>query len=178
MALALTFLDRKLIDTAVAAPDGAVYYTTTSTHGFRGRKITTITAGSGLVGSINWRDDLFVINGVAKKWDQLKSRSGGFLSSEREWNWDGRPYTLKYHNSQKELLATPNYNSVAGTVRFTTYDPHLFHENDRAVLYLPHQMQDEIERMFVLMAILQTEMRRQDKQRGARNVGVAAAVAA
>ncbi|KAJ7748386.1 hypothetical protein B0H16DRAFT_1725571 [Mycena metata] len=177
-ALPLTFVDRKLIDTPVVGPDGAVFYTLTSTHGFRGRKVTTIMAASGLVGIINWREDHFIINGVERKWDQIRARSGGIFSSEREWNWDGRPYTLKYHHSNKELLATPNFNSVAGTVRFTTYDTHLFHENERAVLYLPSQMQDEIERMFLLMAILQTEMHRQDKQRGARNAGAIAAASA
>ncbi|KAJ7035851.1 hypothetical protein C8F04DRAFT_1096935 [Mycena alexandri] len=178
MALPLTFMDRKLTDSPVVGPDGGVYYTLSTTHGFRGRKITTITAASGLVGFINWRDDLFVINGVEKKWDHIRAKSGGIFSSEREWNWDGRPYTLKYQNSHKELLATPKFNSVAGTVRFTTYDVHLFHENDRAVLYLPHQMQDEIERMFLLMAILQTEMHHQDRQRGARNAGIVASASA
>ncbi|KAJ7762141.1 hypothetical protein B0H16DRAFT_1529811 [Mycena metata] len=164
MALALTFMDRKLTDSVVVCPDGGLYYTLSTTHGFRGRKITTITAASGLVGIINWREDVFVLNGVEKKWNQIRARSGGIFSSAREWNWDGRPYTLKYHNSHKELLATPNFDSTAGTVRFATYDVHLFQKNDPAVLYLPHQMQDEIERMFLLMAILQTEIDRQDSE--------------
>jgi hypothetical protein len=47
-------------------------------------------------------------------------------------------------------------------VRFTPYRPHLLHANERATIYLPHQMQDEIERMFLLMVVLQTEMKRQD----------------
>ncbi|KAJ6462637.1 hypothetical protein C8R47DRAFT_1202155 [Mycena vitilis] len=58
--------------------------------------------------------------------------------------------------------ATPTTANVALTVRFTPYHSHLLHDNERAVLYLPQQMQDEIERMFLLMAILHTEMHRQD----------------
>jgi hypothetical protein len=47
-------------------------------------------------------------------------------------------------------------------VRFTTFQSHLFHDNERAILYFPDQMQDETERMFIMMAILQTEIHRQD----------------
>jgi hypothetical protein len=47
-------------------------------------------------------------------------------------------------------------------VRFTTYHRHLLHESEPAVIYFPHQMQDELERMFLLMAILQTEIHRED----------------
>ncbi|KAJ7762152.1 hypothetical protein B0H16DRAFT_1719193 [Mycena metata] len=165
MALPLTFMDRELIHSVVVGPDGGVCYTLSSTSGaFRGRKITTITAASGFVGIINWRRHLFVLNGVEQKWDHVRVKLGGIFSSKWQWNWDGRPYTLKYHQSDKELWATPNFDGAAGTVRFTTYNVRLFHENDRAVLYLPHQMQDETEQMFVLMAILQTEIDRQDRE--------------
>ncbi|KAJ6545483.1 hypothetical protein B0H19DRAFT_999202 [Mycena capillaripes] len=167
MATPLTFVDKKLLDTAVVGPEGAVCYTTTTTSGFRGRKITTITAASGLLGFINWREKVFVINGVQREWDDLKERSGGIFSSEREWNWGNRPYKLKYHDSDKELLATPTTGNVAGTVRFTTFHSHLFHDDERAVIYFPHQMQDENERMFLMMAILQTEIHRQDAQNAA-----------
>ncbi|KAF7328172.1 hypothetical protein MVEN_02574800 [Mycena venus] len=163
MATALTFVDKKLLETPVVGPEGAVYYTTTTTNGhFRGRKITTITAASGLVGFINWRENIFIINGVQRKWDDLKSRSNGIFSSEREWNWGKRPFKLKYHDSHKELLATPTVGSVADTVRFKPYEAHLLAHNEPAAVYFPDQMQDEVERMFLLMAILQTEIHRQD----------------
>ncbi|KAJ6471095.1 hypothetical protein C8R47DRAFT_1147850 [Mycena vitilis] len=177
MSIPLTFLAEKLLDTAIVGPEGAVYYTLATTSGFRGRKITTITAASGLSGFINWREKVFIINGVQRDWDELKERSGGLFSSEREWNWGNRPYKLKYHDSHKELLATPTTANVALTVRFTPYHSHLLHDNERAVLYLPQQMQDEIERMFLLMAILHTEMHRQDANRNKRNVAVGGAIA-
>ncbi|KAJ7144124.1 hypothetical protein C8R44DRAFT_973794 [Mycena epipterygia] len=178
MSIALTFVDQKLLDSPLVGAEGAVYYTTSTTSGFRGRKVTTIMATSGLVGVINWREKMFIINGVQHDWDDLKSRSGGIFSSERDWNWGNRPYNLKYHDSHKELLATPNFGSAAGTVRFTTYRPHLLHGNEPAVIYFPHQMQDELERMFLLMAILQTEMHRQDNARNGRNAAIGASVAA
>ncbi|KAF8188919.1 hypothetical protein K438DRAFT_1936231 [Mycena galopus ATCC 62051] len=162
MSLALTFVDKKLSDTPVVDAEGAVHYTTSSTRGFGGRKITTVTAASGLVGLINWREKAFVINGTHRKWDDLRSRSGGILDPTYQWNWGNTPYLLKYHDSHKELLATPAVGNVADTVRFTTYHPRLFHDSERAIIYFPHQMQDEVERMFLLMAILQTEIHRQD----------------
>ncbi|KAK7038565.1 hypothetical protein R3P38DRAFT_2906548 [Favolaschia claudopus] len=178
MTLALTFADKKLLDTAVIGPDGAVHYTTTTTSGLRGRKITTVGAASGIIGFINWRDKTFVINGVPRSWDDLKSRSGGLFSSEREWNWANRPFKLQYHDSHQELLATPLAGNIADTVRFTTSHPHLFHDNDRAMIYFPYQMQDEIERMFILMAVLHTETHRQDEQaRVARNAAITSSTA-
>ncbi|KAJ7035912.1 hypothetical protein C8F04DRAFT_1233415 [Mycena alexandri] len=172
MTLAITFVDRKLVDSSVIGPDGGVRYTTGSTDGSRGLKLTTIAATSGLVGSINWREELFVINGVEKKWDELKSQSGRKFGPQREWNWDNKPYTFKYQNCAKELLVTPNSSGDVGTVRFTTSDAGSLHENDNAVVYFPEEMQDDTERMFLLIAILQTEMHRQDM---AKKTGINAA---
>ncbi|KAJ7676184.1 hypothetical protein B0H17DRAFT_1238342 [Mycena rosella] len=172
MSIALTFGDKQLLQSPVVGPDGAVHYTTSTTRGFRGRKVTTIMATSGAVGTINWREKSFVINGVQRGWGDLKSRSEGIFSSEREWNWANRPYSLKYNRSEKELLATPKLGNMTGSVRFTPYQPHLLHDNEHAVIYFPHQMQDEAERMFLLMAILETEIHRQDQQAAA---GAAAA---
>ncbi|KAJ7210902.1 hypothetical protein GGX14DRAFT_625149, partial [Mycena pura] len=167
MSLALTFLDSKLLKTSLVGPDGAVHYTTSTTSGLRGRKVTTITAASGAVGVIDWRQKLFTINGAQRAWKELKSNPGGILNSKREWNWGDRPYMFKFNRSEKELLATPTSGDVAGTVRFTTYQPHLFHGNEPAVLYFPHQLHDEIERMFLLMAVLKTEIQREDTNNAA-----------
>ena len=52
--------------------------------------------------------------------------------------------------------------SAADTVRFTPYHIRAFHENERAVIYFPHHLQDEVARMFVLMTVLQTDITRQD----------------
>ncbi|KAJ7035835.1 hypothetical protein C8F04DRAFT_1258472 [Mycena alexandri] len=126
MSIALTFTDKKLVDTALVTLDGALHYTTSTTEGRTRRKTTTISAASGLVGFINWREKVFSINGVRQKWEDLKERSNGIFSSEWEWHWGSRSYKLKFHKSHKELL-------------------------------------DEIERKFLLMAILQMEMHRQDQ---------------
>ncbi|KAF7367068.1 hypothetical protein MSAN_00966200 [Mycena sanguinolenta] len=150
MSTALTFIDRKILDSPVIGPEGAVHYTTSTTHGFRGRKVTTITAASGL-----W------------SWNKVRSRSMGFFNPSYEWNWGKRSYQLKYHDSHKTLLATPTSGNTADTVQFRPYNPHLLRDNERAIIFFPHQMQDEVERMFLLMAILQTDIRRQDAARAA-----------
>ncbi|KAJ7144161.1 hypothetical protein C8R44DRAFT_759549, partial [Mycena epipterygia] len=103
MSIALTFADKNLLDSPLVGAEGTVHYSTSTTSGFRGRKLTTVMAASGLAGVIDWRKKIFVIDGVQRGWDTLKSRSGGIFSSEREWNWGSRPYHLKYHDSQKEL---------------------------------------------------------------------------
>ncbi|KAJ7219889.1 hypothetical protein B0H12DRAFT_313907 [Mycena haematopus] len=184
MSIALTFADKNLLDTTVVAPDGTVQYTTTTTNGLLGRKTTIIVAASGVAGSIDWRQKFFVIDGVQKTWNHLKSRAGVF-SSSRDWNWGNRPFKLEYQHSHSELLVrtisssvcvsgtpTGSYykatslidGNVADTVRFTEYRRRLFHDSERAMIYFPHHM-EEIERMFLLMAILQTEIRRQDVAR-------------
>ncbi|KAJ7703630.1 hypothetical protein B0H17DRAFT_1127245 [Mycena rosella] len=74
--------------------------------------------------------------------------------------------------STQILQATPNVGNSAGAVRFTIYEHHLLHGNDLAIIYFPKAMQDEGEHMFLLMAILQTEMHCQDQLQGTRNAGV------
>ncbi|KAJ7437220.1 hypothetical protein B0H11DRAFT_631636 [Mycena galericulata] len=167
MSIPLTFVDKDIIRTPVAGPDGAVHYTITTTKGMLGRKVTTVTAASGLVGVLNWRDHTFNINGFQRDIDSLRDRTGGIFNSEREWNWDNRPFRLKYHNMQKELLVTPNFEYNPGIARFTPFHRHLLSDNQPAVLYLPYQMQDEFEKMFLLLAILHTEIHRQDQNRAA-----------
>jgi hypothetical protein len=81
MSTALTFVTEELLNTTIVAPDGGVHYTTTTTDGWLGRKVTTVSATSGLVGFIDWREKVFIINGVQQKWDELKSRPKGILSS-------------------------------------------------------------------------------------------------
>ncbi|KAJ7753946.1 hypothetical protein DFH07DRAFT_960017 [Mycena maculata] len=179
MSTAVTFVDRKLLKSDLVGATGAVEYTTSTTSSYLwGRKVTTITAAGGLVGLINWREKTFIIDGVQRRWDQLKSRPGGIFSSSREWNWGHRPYKLKYRDSHKELLATPTFGAADGTVRFTTYRHHLFVDNERAAVYFPLQMQDEdheIERMFLLMSILKTETDREDASRRRHNGAARAA---
>ncbi|KAJ7346325.1 hypothetical protein DFH08DRAFT_870979 [Mycena albidolilacea] len=160
MSIALTFVDENLLESAVVGPEGTAHYTTTTTSGLRGHKITTITAAGGLVGSINWREKLFIINNVERKRDDLHSRKSGLLNPTYEWKWDDKAYEFKY--SLKELLVSPATGDTADIVRFTIYHPHLFHDNERAILCFPRPIQDEVERMFLLMAILYTEITRQE----------------
>lgn len=81
MSIALTFVDKKLLESAVIGPEGVVHYTLDTASGFLGRKISTITAASGLVGIINWREKLFIINGVQQEWEDLEEKTGVLFSS-------------------------------------------------------------------------------------------------
>nr|GAT50867.1 predicted protein [Mycena chlorophos] len=164
-----TFLKAKLEDCEVVAPDGVVYYEISTTRGFLGHKITTIKSVGNVSGAINWREKTFTLNGMERKWKDLEHREAGFLGlfkSERNWNWNERPYNLKYHDSHKELLVTPKFPG-GEMVRFTTYQHHLLHENARAVIYFPQNM-DLSERMFLLMAVIEMEFTRQEEEREER----------
>ncbi|KAK7056146.1 hypothetical protein R3P38DRAFT_3170819 [Favolaschia claudopus] len=164
MSLPLTFADKKLLETSLIGPDNMIYYTTSTTKSCSGRKLTTVVAASGVVGLINWREKTFSLNGAVRKWDELKRKSAGMCHSDREWNWE-------------ELLATPLNGTVADTVRFTTHRQHLLHDNERAVLYFPYHMQDELERMFLLLAILYMDVHRQDQEKEITGAAIDASTA-
>ena len=102
MSIALTFVDKNLLESPIVGSDGAVHYTTSTTHGVLHRKVTTIMAASGLVGTINWRDESFVINGVQRGWDSLRSRSGGIFSS-CAFQFASRPIKNLYQGTRMEL---------------------------------------------------------------------------
>lgn len=57
------------------------------------------------------------------------------------------------------MQATPQSGD---SVRFTPCEKHLLKSDHPAVLYLPSTVADDTEKMYLLMAILETEMYRQD----------------
>nr|GAT50868.1 predicted protein [Mycena chlorophos] len=166
-----TFLKARLEDCEVVGPDDVVYYEISTTHGFLGPEITTIQSIGHVSGSIHWREHSFTLNGAEKKWGDLEHREKGLLgwfSSERDWDWNERPYNFKYHDMHKELLATPKFPG-GEIVRFTTYQYHLVHESARAVIYFPQDM-DLTERMFLLMAVIAMEVAREEQERRRRRI--------
>ncbi|KAJ7055787.1 hypothetical protein C8F01DRAFT_1373308 [Mycena amicta] len=174
-----TFTSKKLVDCALAGPDSGVYYSTSSTTGaIRGRKITTIRGASGLVGMIDWKRKTFSINGVEKSFDDEKPFddvcSGGFLTNwrGRSWQWTDKSFKVESQHMQKEILATSD-DMGSGVVRFASYEPHLISKNEAATIRFPYEMQDEIDRLLVLMAILQPEMHEQDIRKSAESADVA-----
>lgn len=60
----------ELLDSALVGADGAVHYRVSTTQGFFRRKVTTMLAASGVVGVINWREKLFIIDDVERTWDE------------------------------------------------------------------------------------------------------------
>ncbi|KAJ6603266.1 hypothetical protein DFH09DRAFT_1124094 [Mycena vulgaris] len=163
MSTALTFENKDVLASPIVDAANTVHYMTTTTRGFVRRKITTVMAASNLVGLIDWREKTFTINGVQRKWEDMKTRSGGVFSSEREWSWTpDRPFKFKYNHSQTELLATPTSGDVSSAVRFTVRKEHLFHAPKPAVIQFPPDLRDETERMYLLLVILKTETQRQE----------------
>ncbi|KAJ7657207.1 hypothetical protein DFH06DRAFT_1328032 [Mycena polygramma] len=100
--------------------------------------------------------------------------SGPVFDKERQWSLGNKSYKLK-PDGLRTLVATPlaSTGSDASTVRLDTYHTHLFGENERAAIHFPPEMQDEVERLFLLMALLETQMRRQDAAAAGAAAGAA-----
>ncbi|KAF8128838.1 hypothetical protein K438DRAFT_1789316 [Mycena galopus ATCC 62051] len=137
MTIPLQFVDEKLLETVVVGPEGAVHYTLTTPR--------------------VPRPQIHHHRGCERHF-----RTRELAGEDHDWNWGPRPFKLKHHDSRKELLTTPLVGDPGDMLHFTTYYRHLLHENERANIYFRHQMRDESERMFLLMAILQTEIHRLD----------------
>ncbi|KAJ7291917.1 hypothetical protein C8J57DRAFT_1274184 [Mycena rebaudengoi] len=157
MATTLTFESKDLLSSQLVGPDGKAEYTTITTTGKFGRLTkTSLHSATGLFGTINWRQKTFVIGGVEYPWYILSTRVGKF-NSQQEWNWAHQRYMVKYY--QREWTVTPASGFTA--IRFTPYRPRLFGHSDRAIIHFPSVELDENERIFILMMMLNAEIRRQ-----------------
>ncbi|KAJ7643090.1 hypothetical protein DFH06DRAFT_1333877 [Mycena polygramma] len=173
LSLTLTFTAKDILQSSLVDSSGVQHYTISTTTGLRGRKVTTITA-AGLIAEVDWRKKVFAIGGERFGWDSVRTEVGVASGGERQWKWGNRQaYILKYVNSDKELLVTPTSGSRANPVRFTAASNHLLHSSEPATITFPLELQDAQEKMFVLMAILQTETMRTDKAHGS---GASAAI--
>ncbi|KAJ7055513.1 hypothetical protein C8F01DRAFT_1158487 [Mycena amicta] len=174
MALLLTFTASKLLESSLIGSDGVIHYSIKTTRGLRGRKVTTATSstGSRVVGSINWRERTFTIEGVQQAWS----------SQPQECTWGEEfAFVLRYRNALTELVATratkvnpdsEDTSSIPG-IKFTRAGAK---SNPPATITFPSQISDERERMVALLAILRMETMRQDQ--GARAESNASSTAA
>ncbi|KAJ7785264.1 hypothetical protein DFH07DRAFT_763862 [Mycena maculata] len=159
MSRELTFKSKDILNSHLHAGHSNPYTTSTSS-GVLGRKTTTLKTGflSGSAGKIDWRDKEFKIGGRTKKWRKVES-SGGWFTSGREWEWAGYTYTVKH--SHHKWTATNSHREVA---YFTPYQSHLLRSSEHASLYISPEIQDEHQRVFLILVLLYSETKRQDKQ--------------
>nr|GAT50865.1 predicted protein [Mycena chlorophos] len=165
MSTPLTFRERAIENSQLIGLDDVVYYkTSTTTSAFNRPKLTLVqSATDSTVGRIDWRERTFTINGERRPWALLKS-SPKLFSAEREWRWYGQAYRLKYDWSN-ELTATPQFRGAGGeTVRFSPFQPRILGSNTKAVIWFPPNM-DATARMFLLMAVIHMDIRRQERRR-------------
>ncbi|KAL1751874.1 hypothetical protein FB107DRAFT_293594 [Schizophyllum commune] len=178
MPSSLTFTKKDVLNSVVLSDHGAIVYTTQSLKGFRGRKVTSLTGGGALNGSstahtppasIQWRKRLIDINGQVKHIDMVKRRSRGWFSSARLWQWGNISYELHY--SSGEWTARSSGNTVA---TFFPYQPRLFHKSEQAQIFLLRDV-PPTDLVFLLVAFIYMELRRQDKQRSSAAASAGAA---
>ncbi|KAJ7480740.1 hypothetical protein FB451DRAFT_1031315, partial [Mycena latifolia] len=76
-----------------------------------------------------------------------------------EWEWRGHTYTVKH--SQSKWSATNSQGDMVA--EFTPHKFHLFSSSEHASLHISPD-QDEHQRAFIILVILYSENKRQDRQ--------------
>ncbi|KAJ7056394.1 hypothetical protein C8F01DRAFT_1156086 [Mycena amicta] len=159
----LTFTDKHVENASILGPDGATHYTAHTLHGIlRRRKLTTVTAiagPGGLVGVIDWSKKTFEVEGVVRSWKDVCVEPHRILSDYKgkTWRWSTNSYLFKHNITQRELLKTL-------IARFTSPQINLLTKSKPASFQFLHPLQDQVEEMFILLVVIQTEVKRQDTE--------------
>ncbi|CAK5284589.1 unnamed protein product [Mycena citricolor] len=147
-----------------SADDGSRRWTLETTRQtFNGRSKTTIENRAGtLVGTIDWRERVFEIAGSAFGIDVLKRKVSNF-SATRYWRWkSGEEYKVRYSNTDDAWQASLATGETVGELK-SSITP-LFREPSLPVLRLSSTIRDDEERVFMLMLLVYSEMKRLDRQ--------------
>ncbi|KAJ7056438.1 hypothetical protein C8F01DRAFT_1121988 [Mycena amicta] len=163
----LTFTDKHVENASLLGPDGATHYTAHTLSGsLHRRQLTTVTVtATGLVGIINWGEKTFEVNGVARSWNDVCLEPRQIMSDGKTWRWSTNSYTFKRNTFQRELLVTsPSVAPGAETIiaRFTSPQVHLLTKNTPASFQFLHPLHDQVEEMFILLVVIQTQVKRRD----------------
>ncbi|KAJ7292169.1 hypothetical protein C8J57DRAFT_1458668, partial [Mycena rebaudengoi] len=165
MALDLTFNSKDFLNSHLTSGHSNAYTTSTS-RGMRGLKITQLASGffPGTAGRIDWRDKSFEIAGRTQKIKRISS-SGGWFSLSRDWKWGAHTYTLKY--SRKGWTAKTSMGEVA---HYNSYKPHLFRSSDHAAIQISPAIQDQHEIVFLILVMLYSETKRLERKKAGDEV--------
>ncbi|KAJ7869793.1 hypothetical protein B0H13DRAFT_2350795 [Mycena leptocephala] len=169
MSLGLTFQSKEILNSHLNNGHSNLY-TTSSDRGMLGRKVTSLDkAGflSGSAGKIHWRDKTFEIGGRHRNGRNSRALLDGLL--RREWEWSGYTYTVKH--AHHKWTVTNSHGEVAC---LTEYKPHLLRSNEHATLRISPEIQDEHQRAFIILVLLYSETKRQDKAKTADIAGALA----
>ncbi|KAJ7107051.1 hypothetical protein C8R44DRAFT_744919 [Mycena epipterygia] len=183
----LKFEVEDLLNSALVGPDGTVEYTTASETKSKSRgPTTTIVAKSGLRGVIDRRAKTFEIGGATRPTGELKRR---LKHGEREWKWSESKihyltrYSWKDHEwTMRVIHARPTWGWDDPTDEFVEPQPVArFTPNSRVLSFASAFQNDALatERLFLLMVLLSSEIRRKDSldDDGADGSGVIALIA-
>ncbi|KAF9464004.1 hypothetical protein BDZ94DRAFT_532250 [Collybia nuda] len=148
--------------------DDSVVYSISTTFGLRGRKITVLRddnptiGGPAIVGIFHWKEGAFEIHGQKKMIKDMRRIEGGFLKKTHHWKWSSKrkEYQLKYEDG---LWKATLDNNMLIAARFSVpARPHLFTKPEPSLLHLTKTALEKDE-VFVIMAFIYSEVKRQDK---------------
>ncbi|KAG6830177.1 hypothetical protein H0H87_008953 [Tephrocybe sp. NHM501043] len=152
-------------------PNSISYRTKTSNRTFGGYKFTTVTLvlnnppGYGkppIPATIDWKKSRFQIDGVIHNWTDLKQKpQEGRKFKERVWRWNRYSYLVKYKDDT--WTATPSDSPNTVVAALSPYKIHLRTKPDPGSLSLWPGVPFE-DRMFLMLVLLYSEGKRQDKK--------------
>ncbi|KAF7362802.1 hypothetical protein MVEN_00630000 [Mycena venus] len=159
----LTANDQDILNTTLTAIDGTVQYTIMTQMKIFGRRDPThVVARSGQEGIIDWREKTIRIGQNERPVAYLKQHRGGMFSSKRQWSWTDIAYTVKYEDN-RDWTATPISESVE-VARLRSRNEHLFRSSDPAIVWFSEDIPNDTEKMFLLLVLLYSEVRRLDAE--------------
>ncbi|KAJ6567950.1 hypothetical protein DFH09DRAFT_437686 [Mycena vulgaris] len=168
------FFDNKtnIINARVCAVlDQSVMYSLETKFEFQGRVRTVLrdenplpggASKSAVVGTINWKEKSFEINGYKHECEEMRRSTGSLFNKTKYWRWAAtrKEYEISY--THEEWKATiEDGKTIAG--RFSVpFRPHLFTKTKPAVMHLTTTALAEDE-VFLMLVFVYEEVKRQDK---------------
>ncbi|RDB20596.1 hypothetical protein Hypma_012121 [Hypsizygus marmoreus] len=121
-----TFASKNMLNSVIQSDtDHTPYYTTHTTSGFRGRKVTTITGpapAQQISGTIHWRTGIFDVGGVQRSTAEVKRKLGGLFDGDREWKWSGHTYVVTSIGGQW-VATQPSHQTPSAVLRLSSDSP-------------------------------------------------------
>ena len=151
--------------------DDSIIYTIKTTFGLRGRMVTVLRDENpallggkpAVVGYINWREKTMDVCGVRRKVKDIRRTEGKLWKRSHFWRWgpeSKRVYQIDHHKDGWKVTVDNN-TSIVGQFQ-VPLRPLLFGKPDPTLLHLTRTAleQDEV---FLILALIYSEARRQDK---------------
>ncbi|KAK7019601.1 hypothetical protein R3P38DRAFT_1254040 [Favolaschia claudopus] len=143
----LTFMHKDILNGSLTTPSGLVQYTVSTEKKLLGLKwspTTVVSVSNNMTGIIDWARGRMSINGVEKPWNTLRHHV--VTRYKEDWMWNETKYTLYRSSDYMAWTVRPTYG--------WTDVGRLEQRKPTWALSVSAELDDEIERMFVLLVLI------------------------